>query len=343
MRSGRYVLGAEVEAFEAEWAAYCDNSDAVAVGSGCDALELALRAVGVGPGDEVVVPSHTFIATWLAVSATGATPVPAEPDAVTMTLDPAAVDAAVTRRTRAVVPVHLYGRPADLGAITAVAHRHRLAVVEDAAQAPGAALNGRRIGAAPSTVAFSFYPGKNLGAFGDSGCVVTSDPTVAERVRVARNYGSREKYDHEVVGTNSRTDELQAAFLRVKLKRLSQWNDRRGEVAARYLHELPAELDLPGPQLGGVHAWHQFVVRTPDRDALRAALRAEGVETLVHYPNPVHLSGAYSEMGLRPGDFPIAERLAREALSLPIGPHLWPEQVDQVIAEVRKVLARGFR
>jgi dTDP-3-amino-3,4,6-trideoxy-alpha-D-glucose transaminase len=255
-----------------------------------------------------------------------------------MTLDPEAAEAAVTRRTRAIVPVHLYGRPADLGGLGAVARRHGLAVVEDAAQAAGAALHGRRIGAAPATVAFSFYPGKNLGALGDSGCLVTTDPVVADRVRVARNYGAREKYRHEVVGTNSRTDELQAAFLRVKLRRLAEWNARRAAVADRYLRKLPEDLELPAPFADGVHAWHQFVVRTPDRDGLRERLQDRGVATMVHYPEPVHLSGAYSGMGLRAGGFPVAERIAREALSLPIGPHLSTAQADRVIEAVGEAL-----
>ena len=344
MRSGYYVLGPEVEAFEAEWARFCGAAYAVTVGSGCDALELGLRALGIGPGDEVIVPSHTFVATWLAVSATGAIPVPAEPDAATMTLDPRCVEDKVSGRTRAVVPVHLYGRPADLMGIRAVARRHGLAIVEDAAQAAGAALDGRRIGASPATVAFSFYPGKNLGAQGDSGCLVTSDPAVAERARTMRNYGSRVKYHHEVVGKNSRTDELQAAFLRVKLRRLTEWNARRANIAVDYLRDLPRGLVLPTfPHPHGLHVWHQFVVRSPDRDRLQEGLERLGVHSMVHYPIPVHLSGAYEALGLREGDLPEAEAISRTALSLPIGPHQDPEQTAEVVRAVVQVLSQTCR
>ncbi|MFD9896279.1 DegT/DnrJ/EryC1/StrS family aminotransferase [Amycolatopsis sp. NPDC059027] len=334
LRSGWYLLGPEVEAFEAEFAAYCGAAQCVTVGSGGDALALILRALGIGAGDEVIVPAHTFIATWLAVSDTGATPVPVEPDPATFTMDPARIEAAITPRTQAILPVHLYGHPADLDAVRAIADRHGLAVVEDAAQSPGAVHNGRRIGAAPSTVAFSFYPGKNLGALGDSGAVVTSDRQLADKVRLLRNYGSRVKYQHEVLGTNSRTDELQAAVLRVKLSRLDEWNARRARVADRYLAGLKGlDLELPGVAEWAEHAWHLFVVRATDRDVLAARLGEAGVGTLVHYPVAVHASPAYQPLGL--GPFPLSERLADEVLSLPIGPHLTDDQVGAVISAVR--------
>ncbi|MEV0899191.1 DegT/DnrJ/EryC1/StrS family aminotransferase [Actinoplanes sp. NPDC049802] len=339
MRSGWYVLGPEVEAFESEFATYCGAAHCVTVGNGCSALELTLRALGIGPGDEVLVPAHTFIATWFAVSAVGATPVPVEPDERTFTIDPAAAEAAITARTRAILPVHLYGQPADLASLRDVAARHGLAVVEDAAQAAGAVHRGDRIGAAPSTVAFSFYPSKNLGAVGDSGAVVTTDAALAGRIRLLRSYGARSKYAHEVIGTNSRTDELQAAILRVKLRHLDDWNARRVVLAHRYLNELGAvdDLVLPATASWAGHVWHLFVVRSRRRETLRGLLGSDGVETMPHYPAAVHRSEAYAGLGFGPGAFPLAERLAAEVLSLPIGPHQTPAQTDAVIAAVRRI------
>ena len=257
---------------------------------------------------------------------------PVEPDEKTFTMDPARAEAAVTARTRAILPVHLYGRPADLTALRAVADRHGLAVVEDAAQAAGARHDGDRIGSGPSAVAFSFYPAKNLGAAGDAGAVVTDDTALADRIRLVRGYGSRVKYEHEVIGTNSRTDEVQAAILRVKLRHLDDWNERRTAVAHRYLTGLAGDLLLPDPVDG--HAWHLFVVRTGEREALRGRLTAAGVETMIHYPIAVHRSEAYADLGWKAGAFPVAERLAAEVLSLPIGPHLTAAQATAVIAAV---------
>ncbi|MFC3994757.1 DegT/DnrJ/EryC1/StrS family aminotransferase [Nocardiopsis sediminis] len=340
--SGRFLLGPETEAFEAEFAAYCGAAHCVTVGSGGAALELALRALHIGPGDEVVVPSHTFIATWLAVSATGAVPVPAEPgDPALAVADPGRIDAAVTPRTRAIVPVHLNGHPADIDAVTDVAERHGLAVVEDAAQAHGARYRGRRIGSGPHAAAVSFYPGKNLGALGDGGAVVTSDGELADRLRALRNYGARAKYEHAVRGTNSRLDEFQAAVLRAKLPLLDDWNARRSAVARRYLMELA---DVPGLGLPRVApwarpVWHLFPVRHARRDALRVLLAERGVETQVHYPVPVHLSGAYAGAGWPAGSLPLAEGLAAELLSLPIGPHLSGGQVSAVVDAVRAATA----
>ncbi|MEU1804215.1 DegT/DnrJ/EryC1/StrS family aminotransferase [Streptomyces sp. NPDC019937] len=341
--SGRYLLGPELAAFETEWAAYCGARHCVAVGSGCDALELALRAMDIGPGDEVIVPAHTFAATWLAVSATGAEPVAVEPEPATFTLDPERVEAAIISRTRAILPVHLYGHPADLAALSEVAERHGVRILEDAAQAHGAQAYGRRVGAW-STTAFSFYPGKNLGGFGDGGAVVTDDAELAERVRLLRNYGSREKYRHEIRATNSRLDELQAAVLRVKLAHLDAWTERRAAVAARYLDGLagldgPDGLVLPRPAPWAEPVWHLFVIRSADRSALRERLAAAGVETLIHYPVPVHRSEAYAGSRQAARAQPVAERLAREVLSLPMGPHLSDDAVTAVIEAVRSAVA----
>ncbi|PXY36305.1 DegT/DnrJ/EryC1/StrS family aminotransferase [Prauserella flavalba] len=332
--SGRYLAGAEVEAFEAEFARYCGAAHCVTVGSGFAALELTLRALGIGAGDEVVVPSHTFIATWLAVSATGATPVPAEPDARTATLDPASVAAAITPRTAAIVPVHLYGHPADLDALHDLARRHGLTVLEDAAQAHGAGYRGRRIGS--GTAAFSFYPGKNLGAFGDGGAVTTGDTDLAQRLRLLRNYGSKVKYRHEIQGTNSRLDELQAAALRVKLRRLDDWNARRAGVAKAYADGLAGApgLVLPSVAPWAEPAWHLYAVRHPERDRLQAALRQAGVETLIHYPVPPHRAPAYAGHPHARTRLPVAERFAAEVLSLPLGPHLSGKHVACVVDAV---------
>lgn len=335
---GWFVLGPEVAAFESAFAAHVQAAHAVGTGNGLDALTLALRAVGVGPGDEVIVPSHTFVATWLAVSAIGAVPVPVDPDPDTALLAPDAAEAAVGPRTRAIVPVHLYGRPADVPAFVAVARRHGLAVVEDAAQAHGARVGTRRIGAHGDAACWSFYPGKNLGAFGDGGAVTTDDPGVAARVRRLANYGSEEKYHHDVLGVNSRLDELQAAVLRVKLAHLDAWNDRRRAVAEAY-HTALADLEgltLPptDPTRGTV--WHLFVVRTDERDRLRADLHAAGVDAMVHYPVPCHRQPAYAATSAAQAHLPVADDLARTVLSLPMGPHLRPDQVGQVVEAVRR-------
>lgn len=331
--SGRYILGEEVEAFEHEWAAACGTRFAVGVNSGLDALTLALRALGIGVGDEVLVPAHTFIATWLAVSATGARPVPAEPDPQTGNLDPVHAAERIGPRTRAIVAVHLYGQPMDVEPL----RRFGLPIVEDAAQAHLAKVNGRTAGSLGDIAAFSFYPGKNLGAFGDGGAVTTDDAALADEVRRLRNYGSTEKYRHDEQGVNSRLDPIQAAILRVKLAHLPEWNRRRHALAVRYWNGLmgTAALQLPRVAAGAEPVWHLFVVRHPRRDELAAHLRARGIETLIHYPEPPHLSGAYINAGIRGGgDLPITEAWARECLSLPIGPHLRPEQVDEVIAAV---------
>ena len=331
--SGWFILGPEVDAFEADYATYCGAAHCVGVANGLDALHLALRAMDVGPGDEVIVPSNTYIATWLAVSQCGATPVPVEPDERTFNIDPARIEAAITPRTSVMLPVHLYGQPANMDEILAIARKHGLKVLEDGAQAHGARYKGQRLGAHGDAVAWSFYPGKNLGAMGDGGAVTTNDPQLADRLRVLRNYGSRVKYVNEVQGYNSRLDPLQAAILRVKLAHLDEWNERRRAIAARYQSDLAGcGLTLPHVPEWAEPVWHLYVVRHPQRDALQQALADAGVGTLIHYPIPPHRQQAYAERGYKPGDFPIAEAMAEEVLSLPIGPHLSFEDQDRVIA-----------
>jgi dTDP-4-amino-4,6-dideoxygalactose transaminase len=338
MESGRYILGAEVEAFEAEFAAYVGVKHCIGVGNGLEALHLILRAYGIGPGDEVIVPANTYIATWLAVSYAGARLVPVEPDPRTYNLDPNKIEAAVNSHTRAIIPVHLYGQPADVDPILDIAKSHNLKVIEDAAQAHGASYKGRRAGSLADAAGFSFYPSKNLGALGDAGAVVTDEDGLAEQVRVLRNYGSRSKYVHEVKGFNSRLDPIQAAFLRVKLKYLEEWNARRRLVADRYLQALDqvAGLVLPVVPEWADPCWHIFAILHSRRDALQQHLEREGIGTLIHYPIPPHLSGAYEVEGWKPGDFPITERLAKMALSLPIGPHLDPKSLEEIIAAVKE-------
>ena len=333
--SGRYVLGASVARFESEWARFCGAATCTGTGNGFDALHLALRAMGVGDGDEVIVPSNTYIATWLAVTAAGGVPVPVEPDPHTMNMDVERCTAAVSPRTKVILPVHLYGLPADMAAINDVASTRGLKVLEDAAQAHGARVGGRRVGALGDAAAWSFYPSKNLGALGDGGAVTTDDDELAERVRRLRNYGESRKFINETVGVNSRLDEFQAAVLTVKLSALERWNQRRREIARRYLDELQdAPLTLPAVPAWATPAWHLFVVRTPRRGALRAHLRDLGIATTVHYPVAPHLQPAYRELGWTQGSLPLTEALHEQVLSLPIGPHLTDEQVDAVIAGV---------
>ncbi len=337
LRRGWFILGQECEAFEAEWAAYCGTAHSIGVGNGTDAIHLALRAAGVGTGDEVVVPALTAAFTALGVALAGATPVFADVDPVHCTLDAAALAAAITPRTAAVVPVHLYGCPADMEAICQVAQRHGLLVVEDAAQAHGARYQGTRVGALGDVAAFSFYPSKNLGAYGDAGAVCTDDADVAQRVRALRHGGQRAAYHHEFLGTNSRLDEIQAAVLRVKLPHLGAWNRRRRNLAAQYdagLAEVAA-LTRPVAPADAEHVYHQYVVHTSLRDALRDYLDGAGVATSIHYPSGVHLQPAFADLGYEPGSCPNAEKLAAEVLSLPAFPQLTTSEVKQVIRLVR--------
>jgi len=336
MESGWYILGKEVEAFEAEFAGYCETRYCIGVANGLDALHLIVRAYGIGPGDEVIVPANTYIATWLAVTHAGATPVAVEPDERTCNIDPERIEAAITAKTKAILVVHLYGQPADMDPINVLAKKHGLKVIEDCAQAHGARYKGHRVGGLGDAAAFSFYPGKNLGAIGDGGAITTNDPDLAERIRVLRNYGSRIKYHNEVVGFNSRLDELQAALLRVKLTRLDEWNERRRQVAAHYLLELAGQeqLTLPHVPEWAEPVWHLFVVHHAQRENLQNVLNSAGVGTMIHYPIPPHLQPAYADLDLKEGDFPISERMAREVLSLPMGPHLDRIGVNDVISAV---------
>jgi dTDP-4-amino-4,6-dideoxygalactose transaminase len=337
MRSAWYIMGKELEAFEQEFAAYCGSKYCIGVGNGLEALHLILRACGIGKGDEVIVPSNTYIATWLAASYAEATPVPVEPDPRTCNLDPARIEAAITPRTKAIMPVHLYGQPADMDPIMALAEKHGLKVIEDNAQAQGARYKGRCTGSLGHAAGHSFYPGKNLGAFGDGGAITTSDPAVADRVRTLRNYGSKKKYYNDLKGYNSRLDEMQAAFLRVKLKKLDEWNARRAKVASMFQHKLRVPgLILPHVPSWAEPVWHLYVVQHERRDSLQQKLTEAGIGTLIHYPVPPHLSGAYADMKFLDGTFPIAEKLSRTVLSLPMGPHLTEAQAAETVEQVLK-------
>ena len=335
LESGWYILGEEVANFEREYAAYCEANHCVGVGSGLDALHLALLALGVGAGDEVIVPSNTYIATWLAISHCGATPVPVEPNAATYNIDPARIEEAITPRTKVILPVHLYGQPADMDSVLAIARKHGLKVLEDGAQAHGARYKGKRIGAHGDVVAWSFYPGKNLGAYGDGGAITTDDGEIAERVRVLNNYGSRVKYVNDIQGYNSRLDPIQAAALRVKLKVLDEWNARRKVIARRYETELiDSGLTLPYVPDWADPAWHLYVIQHTQRDDLQKKLSGANIVTLIHYPIPPHQQQAYASSGYSKDQFPIAVQLANHMLSLPMGPHLTWEQQAAAISQL---------
>ena len=340
MESGWFVLGKEVEAFEAEYAAFCGTRHCVGLGNGLEALELVLRAWDLGPGDEVIVPSNTYIATWLAITAVGAKVVPVEPTPEGPNIDPDRIAAAVTSRTRAIMPVHLYGEPADMDAIMVLAGRHGLKVIEDVAQAQGAKVRNRRTGALGHAGAHSFFPTKNIGAYGDGGAVTTDDAALADRLRALRNYGSKVKYVNIERGYNSRLDEMQAAFLRVKLRVLDAWNERRRRIAARYDDKLAGipGLGLPRVPQWAEPVWHLYVVRTARRKELIAALEKAGIGSLIHYPIPPHLQDAYADLRQGRGAFPLAETLADTVLSLPMGPHMPDSAVDEVAAVVRRAL-----
>ncbi len=349
LASGWYILGEEVEGFEHEFAAYTGAQQCVGLANGLDALHLALRAMDVGPGDEVIVPSHTFIATWLAVSQCGAVPVPVEPDARTYNIDTARIEAAITPRTKVILPVHLYGQPADLDPILAIARKHGLRVLEDAAQAHGARYKGQRLGAHGDAVAWSFYPGKNLGAMGDGGAITTNDSQIADRIRVLRNYGSRVKYINEVQGYNSRLDPIQAAILRVKLAYLDEWNARRSVIAGNYMQALgvaitrqsPPSLILPHTPDWAEPVWHLYVVQHSHPKDLREELAYAGVGAMVHYPIPPHLQKAYAALGYVQGQFPVAEQIANQCISLPIGPQLTERAVTEVISAFEVAINRS--
>ncbi|MBL4680799.1 MAG: DegT/DnrJ/EryC1/StrS family aminotransferase [Pseudomonadales bacterium] len=338
MDSGWYIFGEEVDSFESAYADFCEARHCVGVGNGLDALFLALKAMGVGQQDEVIVPSNTYIATWLAVSRCGAVPIPVEPCEDSYNIDPDKIEAEITAKTKVILPVHLYGQPADLDPILALACKYDLRVLEDAAQAHGARYRGKRIGSHGDAVAWSFYPGKNLGAMGDGGAVTTNDSELAERIRLLSNYGSKVKYENQVQGVNSRLDPLQAAVLSVKLKYLDEWNARRSALARTYSLKLSqSNLVLPFVPEWAEPVWHQYVVRTKDRDNLQKSLEQAGIATMIHYPIPPHRQLAYGYLDQSIGSFPIAERLANEVLSHPIGPHLKAEQHDHVANEMMHI------
>lgn len=339
MDSGWYILGKEVAAFENEFSAYCGTNHCVGVGNGLEALYLIIKAYNIGPGDEVIVPANTYIATWLAITHAGATPVPVEPDERTYNINPLNIEQAITTKTKAIMAVHLYGQPADMDPIKALANKYGLKIFEDCAQAHGASYKGQKAGSLGDAAGFSFYPGKNLGAFGDGGAVTTNDSELATRIKTLRNYGSQIKYHNEVLGFNSRLDELQAALLRVKLSKLDEWNERRMKVARQYLLELNKHPDLILPFVPewAEPVWHLFVIRHSHRDALQKALTEAGIGTMIHYPIPPHLQPAYSDLRKRSNCFSITERIHNEVLSLPIGPHLLSEQVNLICSSVKLI------
>lgn len=333
--SGWYILGPQVEAFEREFAQYCNTAHCVGVGNGLDAIQLLLQAYGVGPGDEVLVPSNTFIATWLAVSYVGATPVAVEPNTHTYNIDPERIRAAITPRTKCIIPVHLYGQAADMDPIMALANEHGLIVIEDNAQAQGALYKKRVTGSLGHAAATSFYPGKNLGALGDGGGVVTNDADIAEKVRVLRNYGSTRKYHHTVQGQNTRLDEIQAAVLRVKLRHLQQGNLERQALADRYTAGLRGSgVNTPFVPEWGQAVWHLYVIESDRRDALQVHLQDLGIQTVIHYPIPPHRQQCYASTHGHLS-LPTAEQQARRILSLPVFPGLRPDEQDRVVEAIR--------
>jgi len=334
--SGWYILGKQVKHFEEEFAEYVGMKYCVGVNSGLDALILAIRALGIGGGDEVIVPANTYIASVLGITENGATPVFVEPDKF-FNIDPSRIEAAVTPRTKAILPVHLYGQPARMEEIMEVARKHNLYVVEDCAQAHGATINERNIGTFGDINCFSFFPTKNLGAFGDAGAIVTNDEELAEKVRMLRNYGSIKKYYHEIEGINSRLDELQAALLRVKLRHINELEQERRIIAERYLAEIKNPLiELPKVSQNCKHVWHLFVVKCNQRDKLQAFLKDNGIDTKIHYPIPPHLSKAYQRLGYKKGDFPITEEYANTILSLPLYNGMTNEEISYVIEKLNE-------
>lgn len=330
--SGTFIQGEECQRFEQEFALYCDTKHCIGVGNGLDALHLILTGMGIGNGDEVIVPSNTFIATWLAVSHAGALPVAVEPDINTFNIDPNLIEQAITPRTKAIIAVHLYGQAADMDAINAIARKYSIKVIEDAAQAHGARYKGRKVGSLSDAAGFSFYPGKNLGALGDGGAITTNDAALAARIRTLSNYGSDQKYHHTLKGFNSRLDEIQSAVLRIKLRSLNRWNNHRQQIAQHYLNNLdPSILTLPFVPDWAEPVWHLFVVRTNRRNVLQEHLNKAGIGNIIHYPVPPHLQPAYEKQAYPPGSLPLSEILSDEVLSLPIGPHLQFQDCRKVI------------
>jgi dTDP-4-amino-4,6-dideoxygalactose transaminase len=337
--SGSYILGSEVEQFEKKFAAYCNRKHCISVGNGLDALHIIIRAMGIGPGDEVLVPAHTFIASWLAISYAGATPVPVDVSAQTYNMNPDLIHAAITEKTKAIMPVHLYGQPADMHAIQAIAKKYNLKVIEDAAQAHGALYHGEKAGSLSDAAAFSFYPTKNLGALGDGGAIVTSDDDLAMNIRLLRNYGSLKKYHYDMQGFNSRLDEMQAAFLNTKLKHLDRWNEKRHQLALRYMDKLDQSIiTVPAIIDGTQSVWHLFVVQIKNRDHIQKELSEKGIHTLIHYPIPPAQTKAYESLNYPISHFPVTQKIVQTILSLPMGIHLSFEMVDYVSDELNRLL-----
>ena len=343
IRSGQYIGGDSLHSFESSFGNFVSSDYCIGVANGLDALVLSLKVLGVKPGDEVIVPSNTFIATWLAVTQCGATPVPVEPNAETYNIDSKLIEAKITERTKVIIPVHLYGQPADLDEILALAKAHNIYVVEDAAQAHGARYKGRKIGSHGDLVTWSFYPGKNLGALGDGGAITTNNEELAERLRVLRNYGSSERYVHTALGSNSRLDPVQAAVLSVKLRHLQEWNDRRVRIASIYNEAFKGlPIILPSVRSHNDPVWHLYCIRVKNRDKFRKRLSSMGIETLIHYPIPPHLQDAYRFLSFDKNAFPLTESIASELISLPIGPSLKRSQTDHIVSSVKTVLASNL-
>jgi dTDP-4-amino-4,6-dideoxygalactose transaminase len=340
LNSGQLILNTEVEKFEEEFASFCGSKYCIGVGNGLEALTLVLKAWGIEKGDEIIVPSNTYIATWLAVTNLGATIVPVEPDIATYNLDPKLIEGSITAATKAIIPVHLYGQPANMDPIMSIAKHYKLKVLEDAAQSHGAYYKNRRVGSLGDAAAFSFYPGKNLGCLGDGGAVVTNDFDLAEKLKALRNYGSRVKYHNSTIGFNSRLDEIQAAFLREKLPFLDRDNSRRKEVASLYTEMLSEVKELTLPMVDDFNdpVWHLYVIRHKKRDEFQKRMAHNGIETMIHYPIPPHLQRAYKQLNFRRGSFPVSEIIHKECISLPIGPTITGKQINKVISVVRECL-----
>ena len=344
MSNTDFILGADVHEFESEFARYCDAEHCVGLDSGMSALELGMRAMGIGPGDEVITPAGSFIASSSAISFTGATPVWVDVDPKTYNIDPALIEAAITPRTKAIMAVHLYGQPADMDPILAIGRKHDLPVIEDACQSHGAHYKGRRTGSMGAFGAFSFYPAKNLGAYGDAGALTTNDPELAEKIRMMRNYGQREKYDHVYLAWNRRLDTIQAAVLRVKLRHLDEWNEARKRVASLYGELLAGSgVALPRTAAGAEHVYHLFVIQVEDRDRVQDELAAQGISTGIHYPLPIHLQEAYRSAGFGAGSFPVTEAAAKRILSLPMYPELTEDSVRRVAAALGQAVSASAR
>ncbi len=336
-----YILGDKLSKFEQEFARYLGVKYVIGVGDGLDALVLSIKALDIKAGDEVIVPAHTFVASWLAVSETGATPVPVEVDSKTCLIDPLQIEKALTNRTKAIMPVHLYGRVCDMQQIVAIANRYNLKIIEDSAQSHGAIdlITGKKAGTFGDCSGFSFYPGKNLGCFGDGGCISTNDSALAEKIRLLRNYGSPMRYEHKIKGVNSRLDELQAGVLSIKLKYLDSWNEKRRRIAKIYLSELSGIGDIILPEYDGGHVWHIFAIRASKRDELKEFLGKNGVGTIIHYPKPIHMQEAYKEMNIKQGSFLNTENICASVLSLPMHPYLQEEEATYVAGVIKRFFA----